>query len=79
VALDDDRGGVQPPERFRVEVWRDGAWRGVEGERHRPEQPIGNAVNEARFEPVTAAKVRVVFDHRGAARSGVSELFVWER
>jgi hypothetical protein len=28
---------------------------------------------------VTAAKVRVVFTHRGAARSGVSEIFVWEQ
>ena len=79
LAIYDDRGGVQPPEAFRIEVWRDGAWQGVAGERHRPEQPIGNAVNEALFEPVTAPRVRVVFDHRGAARSGVSEIFVWER
>ena len=78
LALYDDRGGVQPPERFHVEVWRDGAWKRVEGETHEPEQPLGNALNEIRFDRVETEKLRIVFTHRGAARSGVSEVFVWE-
>ncbi len=79
LAFYDDRGGVQPPEKFQVEVQRDGEWQAVGNERHAPEQPLGNALNEVRFEPETTAKVRVVFTHRGQSRSGVSEIFVWEK
>lgn len=78
LALFDDRGGVQRPERFQLEVFTDGPWKPVENEVHAPEQPLGNALNEARFKAVTARQMRVVFTHRGAARSGVSENFVWE-
>ena len=79
VALYDDRGGVQSPEQFHVEVLANGAWKPVDDEVHTPERPLGNGLNEIRFKPVTAAKVRVVFTHRGASRSGVSEIFVWEK
>ena len=78
LALYDDRGGVQPPERFQVEVFVDGVWKPVENEVHAPEQPLGNALIEVTFALVTATKLRVVFTHRGASRSGVSEIFVWE-
>jgi hypothetical protein len=30
-----------------------------------------------RFDAVKTSKVRVVFTHRGKARSGVSEVLVW--
>ncbi|MEN9668046.1 MAG: Beta-L-arabinobiosidase precursor [Planctomycetota bacterium] len=79
LALYDDRGGVQSPEQFHVEVLADGAWKPVDDEAHTPKRPLGNGVNEGTFKPVTAAKVRVVFTHRGASRSGVSEIFVWEK
>jgi hypothetical protein len=79
LAVYDDRGGVQSPERFQVEILADGAWKPVLDEVHTPERPLGNGLNEVTFEPVTAAKVRVVFTHRGAARSGISEIFVWEK
>ena len=79
LAIYDDHGGVQPPDRFHVEAFVEGEWRAVDGERHAPVRPLGNALNEVSFAPVTAAKVRVVFTHRGAARSGVSEIFVWEQ
>jgi hypothetical protein len=78
LALFDDRGGVQAPERFHVEILTEGGWKPVENEVHAPEQPLGNALNEARFKAVTARQMRVVFTHRGAARSGASEIFVWE-
>ena len=77
LALFDDRGGVQAPERFHIETFLDGAWMPVGDEVHALGQPLGNALNEVTFAPVTAAKLRVVFTHRGAARSGVSEIFVW--
>ena len=40
-------------------------------------KPTGSVFNEVRFDRVKAGKVRVVFTHAGKARSGVSELFVW--
>ena len=79
VALYDDRGGVQPPERLHVEVLAAGEWTAVSDAIHTPHKPLGNALNEVTFTPVTAAKLRVVFTHRGASRSGVSEIFVWEQ
>ena len=79
LALYDDRGGVQSPEQFHVEVLADGAWTPVDDEVHTPERPLGNGVNEGTFKPVTARQLRVVFTHRGASRSGVSEILVWEK
>ena len=42
-----------------------------------PEQPAGGVWNTARFQPVKAARLRIVFTHRGQARSGVTEVLVW--
>lgn len=77
LAIYDDRGGVQAPESYKVQVWKDGEWRGVESPRQRPAKPVGGQWNETSFTPTTARRVRVVFVHHGAARSGVSELMVW--
>lgn len=42
-----------------------------------PEKPTGSQFNEVPFDRVKAGKVRVAFTHAGKARSGVSEVFVW--
>jgi len=73
----DDRGGVQAPAKYDVEYWDGKEWRAVEDAKQEPEQPAGGIFNEVRFKPVTAAKVRVVFTHKGKSRSGVTELLVW--
>ena len=78
LAIFDDRGGVQAPESYAVEVWDGAAWRRPEQETRSPEKPAGGIMNTVAFAPVEAAKVRVVFTHRGKSRSGVSEVFVWE-
>jgi hypothetical protein len=77
LAIYDDRGGVRPPTRYDVEYWDGEGWRAVTGAKRSPEAPAGGRFNEVRFDRVTAAKVRVVFTHAGKARSGVSELLVW--
>ncbi len=77
LAIYDDRGGVQPPTRYEVEHWDGKAWRAVAGAKKSPEKPAGGQFNEVRFDRVTAGKVRVVFTHAGKARSGVSEILVW--
>jgi hypothetical protein len=79
LAIFDDRGGVQAPTSYAVEVWDGTAWRLPEKETRSPEQPAGGIMNTVSFAPVDAAKVRITFTHRGKSRSGVSEVFVWEK
>jgi hypothetical protein len=78
LAIYDDRGGVQPPTKYEVEVWDGKAWQPVKNAKFSPETPAGSQVNEVTFDQATASKVRVVFNHAGKARSGVSEMFVWK-
>jgi F5/8 type C domain/Trehalase len=78
LAIFDDQGGVQAPLGHAVEYWDGEAWKPVANAKRSPEKPVGGQFNEVSFDAVTASKVRVVFTHRGKARSGVSEIFVWE-
>jgi hypothetical protein len=78
LAVYDDRGGVQPPTKFEVEVWDGKGWKPVANAKYSPQKPTGSRFNEVRFDEAKAGKVRVVFTHAGKARSGVSELFVWK-
>jgi hypothetical protein len=77
LAIYDDRGGVQPPEAFLVELWDGTGWKNPNAERRSPNKPVGGIVNTVSFTPVDAAKIRITFTHRGKARSGVSEVFIW--
>jgi hypothetical protein len=78
LAIYDDRGGVQAPESFAIEVWSDGKWVAVEDETHRPLKPAGSQWNEALFSKVTSSKFRIVFRHKLPAKSGVTEVMLWE-
>ena len=77
LAIYDDRGGVQPPAKYEVEFWDGKQWQPVANAKKVPEKPTGSQFNEVRFDRVKASKVRVVFTHAGKARSGVSEIFIW--
>lgn len=77
LAIYDDRGGVQAPQSYELEVWDGTAWKPVDGLDRSPAKPVGGEVNIARFAPRTASKLRVWFKHAGQARSGVTELLVW--
>jgi len=78
LAIYDDRGGVQAPTKYEVEVWDGKAWQPVKKATYSPEKPTGGQFNEVKFDKATASKVRVVFTNAGKARSGVSEIFVWK-
>ncbi len=77
LAIYDDRGGVQAPESYRVEVWKDEKWEGVDKPVFRPEKPAGSQWNEVVFQSVQSSKVRLVFRHKLPAKSGVSEVMLW--
>jgi hypothetical protein len=77
LAIYDDRGGVQAPARYSIEYYDGKSWRETANQRKTPAEPAGGQINEVRFDAVKTRKVRVVFTHRGKARSGVSEVLVW--
>ena len=78
LAIYDDRGGVQPPSQYDVEYWDGNNWKPVDNVKKSPDKPQGSNFNVVRFAPVTAGKVRIVFTHAGKARSGLSEVFIWD-
>jgi hypothetical protein len=73
----DDGGGVQTPKSVTIE-WFDGTrWKPVNLQRANPEKPTGGVSNSLLFQPVSTTRMRAVFEHKGAARSGVTEMEVW--
>lgn len=77
LAIYDDRGGVQKPSDYEIQTWQEGNWQSVEGTVLNPQQPTGGQWNTARFIPVRSNKLRIVFTNQGKARSGVTEVMVW--
>jgi hypothetical protein len=75
----DDRGGVQPPKDYLVQAWIGQAWRDVDVASRDPAKPTGSMANTVTFAPVSTTKLRVLFLHDGRARSGVTELEIWEK
>jgi len=73
----DDRGGVQAPESYTLEIWTGSEWREVPGQKKNPEVATGSMANVVTFPQVAGKKVRVMFTHKGNARSGVTELELW--
>jgi hypothetical protein len=76
LAIYDDRGGVQSPANFEIEHWDGTRWQPLVTQKS-PAKPIGSQWNSARFPPVVSRKLRIVFTNAGKARSGVSEVMVW--
>lgn len=77
IAIYDDRGGVQAPKSYEIQTWAEGMWQPVLGVKLSPEKPAGGQWNTARFALAKSDKLRVVFQNNGNARSGVTEVTVW--
>ena len=77
LAIYDDRGGVQAPESYELQCWRDDRWVPIQDVQKSPTAPAGGQWNVASFAPVESAKLRIVFQNAGDARSGVTEITVW--
>jgi hypothetical protein len=78
LCLYDDRGGVQPPASYTVQLWTGSEWQEAPGQTKTPAKPVGSAVNTVAFPRLTTAKFRVVFTHQGNSRSGVTEILAWK-
>jgi hypothetical protein len=74
----DDRGGVQPPSDYAIEGWIDGKWKALSNQAKSPPEPTGNMANALKFDPVVLTKLRILFTHKGKARSGLTELEIWK-
>jgi hypothetical protein len=77
--LYDDRGGVQAPESYRIEHWNDSQWKPVTEPKFDPVQPTGSQANQVEFSETTTSKLRIVFQHRGDSKSGLTELEIWRK
>jgi len=74
----DDRGGVQAPSDYVIEGWIDGKWKALFNQEKFPPEPTGNMANVLKFDPVVLTKLRILFTHKGKARSGLTELEIWK-
>ena len=75
----DDRGGVQPPASYTVQYLDGDAWKEASNLKRSPQKPRGSTMNTVTFDAVKSSKVRVVFTHAGKARTGLTEIEVWEK
>ncbi len=79
VHIFDDHGGVQAPDALTLDWWDGAAWQPAPGLAATPPKPKGGVKNTFTFTPVKTTKLRLTFTHHGQARSGVSEVEVWEK
>lgn len=79
LAIYDDRGGVQAPVNYDIEVWVDGRWQVVSDVTKNPQKPAGGQWNSATFSSQRSSKLRVQFNNASPARSGVTEIMVWKK
>lgn len=76
--LDDGAGGVTPPQRYAVQLWRGGRWVAAPEAHRSPRMPEGRRPNVVTFSrPVRTSKVRVVLTHRPESLTGLTELEAW--
>jgi len=75
--LYDDRGGVQAPASYVIQYWDGSEFKDCDKQVKSPPKPAGGHVNEVTFTPVKTQKVRTVFEHKGSAKSGVTEIEIW--
>ncbi|TWU02207.1 discoidin domain-containing protein [Stieleria varia] len=77
IAIYDDRGGVQAPQSYELQRWFGGKWTPISGVKYSPEKPVGGQWNTVTFAPTESEKLRIVFENNGGARSGVTEVTIW--
>jgi len=77
LAIYDDRGGVQTPLKYDLEIWRAGRWQAIDDVKRNPESPVGSQWNTASFSNQSSSKIRIQFTNRTPARSGVTEVMIW--
>ncbi|MDX1930503.1 MAG: discoidin domain-containing protein [Pirellulaceae bacterium] len=75
----DDRGGVQAPTEIKLQSFEAGQWKDIAEQQATPVRPVGGTLNTIRFPKLTTPKLRILFTNKDKARSGVTEVEVWEK
>jgi hypothetical protein len=74
-----DNGGVKAPRRYRVQYWDRGHWVDARIASQTPVTPQVSSLNSVHIDPVETNRVRVVFEHDLPAKTGVTELMLWQQ
>jgi hypothetical protein len=74
----DDRGGVQAPTEIKLQSFEVEQWKEVSDQHASPAKPTGSMMNTIRFPKLTTTRLRILFTNKDKARSGVTEVEVWE-
>lgn len=69
---------VKAPKRYTVEFWNGRDWVAARVLSQVPLNPQVSSVNTVHVEPVTTARIRLVFEHDLPAASGMTELIILE-
>jgi hypothetical protein len=66
--------GTAAPRAWGAEYWDSGTWAPVGSATQVPSLPLAMALNSMVFEPVTAPRLRIWFEHAAPAATGISEI-----
>lgn len=73
----DDGSGVTPPYTFDLEHWDGKQWVAIPSQKRNLDRPTGHRANVVQFPAIEVTKVRAVFNHSRAGRTGLTEFEVW--
>jgi hypothetical protein len=73
----DDGDKVAAPARIELQRWDGKGWAEVPGQVRTPAEPAGHRATVIAFPETAVSRLRAVFTHRGAARSGLTEFEAW--
>ncbi len=71
-------GTYRAPSSYQVQYLKDGTWTNAASQAKTPATPKGN-YNVVRFTPITAQRVRVLMTNAPGARSGLTEIKIYNR
>ncbi len=74
-----DGAGVQSPLGYSVIYWNGSDWKPMEVLSRTPKEPTAGVVNSIKLTPVKTSKIGVIFKHDSPARTGLTELMVFEK
>ena len=73
----DDGDQVAAPARIELQRWDGTGWTEIPGQKRTPADPAGHRANRIVFPALAVTKLRAVFTHGGAGRTGLTELEAW--
>ena len=73
----DDGTNLLAPAKYELEFLDGGAWKPVPNQQRTPALPTGHRANSIKFATFDVQKLRAVFTHAAAARTGLSEFEAW--